>query len=538
MKKRVLALLLCLVTLLTFTACSFSKILEEAANSSAVETASPNPEETTPGETASPTDENAVRPISLSTGSGHFPTVYGDSYDVIMKASYPVMQVSYGDTEKFPALSAALEERTADARENMVEYIDTSKETAMQQYEDYPAYFNPYEAKNEVTVKRADTLVTSLLFSAYAYSGGAHGNFYLHGETYDTETGKKLTLSDVVKDTAALAPAIRKELDTFWDDVEFFGDDNFDDIFSRPEELSWTVDYNGITFYFSPYVLAAYASGTQTVTLSNEEYPDILKDKYKEVPNSYGIELSPDVPLYYDVTGDGKIDEILFSAFSSDYSSSDAYITITVNDVPFKETLWFFEAHPTFVHTKDGENYIYAELYTENDYRDFVCFSVSDKVKKLHEISGGYRSFYRQGNVNIITKDVLTNPESFYIQRITQHISTASGYREYYVGKNGKPVSDSPMYVLEENDSLEFTLLQDLEADIYDEKTEKVNGKKTLKKGDKVIYCATDCEEYALLRAADGTLLRIQSVRDENEYRFTINGMKLEELFDGLFFAG
>lgn len=525
MKKRFFALLLCLLTLLTFTACtSFEK---EEEGTSPAETASAKPD--------APTPLSNVRPISIITGRGELSPVFSDSYKTLVEASYPIMHLYYGDEENFSELSAALDKRVADARENQVDFIETNKEDALQRDADNPEYFGGFSSENEVLVKRADSLVTSLLFSGYSFTGGAHGNYYLHGESYDSKTGKELTISDVVKDTDALAPAISEQLDIFWSDVEFFED--FEETLQNSEELSWTIDYNGITFYFSPYTLAPYAAGTQTVTLSNEEYPDILKDEYKNAPASYGLQLSTDIPFYYDVTGDGKIDEITFY-HSEVFGTSESLFTICVNDVPYTEEYQFFNCEAHFVHTKDGKNYIYIEVSIENDYRYFMCYSISDTVEKLDEVKGGLRQVFHENEECHVMKDVLTNPDSFYLQRITQHLSTASGHRKYSIDKNGIPVPSDPMYVFYEEGCIELTLLQDLEADIYDEGNNTVNGKKTLKEGDKVMYCATDCEEYALLRTADGTMVRVESAHDGDSYRFIVNGIKLEELFDGLFFAG
>ena len=99
-------------------------------------------------------------------------------------------------------------------------------------------------------------------------------------------------------------------------------------------------------------------------------------------------------------------------------------------------------------------------------------------------------------------------------------------------------MSDNKIFKFDEEHILKFTMLQDFEADSYDEKYDKVTGKKTIKSGAEVFYVGTDNEKYAYLKVADGTLIRVEVVLDKGSWKYTINGIDTEELFDGLFYAG
>lgn len=132
----------------------------------------------------------------------------------------------------------------------------------------------------------------------------------------------------------------------------------------------------------------------------------------------------------------------------------------------------------------------------------------------------------------------MTNPESFYLKQTTQQLSTVTGYKEYRTGDDGIPVTDDLYFAFDEENTFTFTLLQDIEADVYDEKKGAVTGKKTLKAGDEVLYYSTDNERYALLKCSDGTICRVEVVFDDEEWCQTVNGIKLEELFEGLIYAG
>ena len=155
------------------------------------------------------------------------------------------------------------------------------------------------------------------------------------------------------------------------------------------------------------------------------------------------------LPLFYDVTGDGYIDKVYATGRES-MDGDSGYINITVNGVTYSEENWFFDYDATLVHTADGKNYIYYELLRENDYREIVCYDLESEVKKVGSVDGGLRMIYHEGGEVLITQDALTNPERFYLQQTTQHLSTVTGYKAYHAGDNGVPVSDDKMFTFDE----------------------------------------------------------------------------------------
>jgi len=520
--KRILALILGALMILSLAACDKGEI------------GSPD--------TGKVKTENAVNTIGLITGKGSTLEFDKDTYDTIISESHPVVLLYYGDENKYPKLSSALEDYNKSEKEYQLTFIAENKDYAKERYLEDSEYFSEFESTVTPYVRRADTVVTSILYYGYQYTGGAHGNYYYYGKNYDTQTGKELTLSDVVSNKEKLAEAVSEQLKKHWSDADLNESVDIFEFLSDETTVSWTLDYNGITIYFMPYSIASYASGVQIVTVSNEEYPDIMKEEYKKLPSSYGIELAKDAPFYYDINGDGKVDEIIFSAYESDVGEHGEISFYINGDSSYSEETFFYNAEGAFVHTKDGKNYIYLELLQENDYRMTYCYDLSDGISKIDTIDGGLRRIYHESDDavidHVVTQDALTNPDSFYLYSITQCLSTATGCKEYYVGDNGMPVSDDKIFTFDEEHILTFTMLQDFEADVYDEKTDKVTEKKTLKSGEEVYYVGTDNEKYAYLKAADGTLVRVEVVLDKESWKHTINGIDTEEIFDGLFYAG
>jgi len=551
MKRTVIFLIIALM-IMSFTACrdkfsdSSNRVVSphKTTDGSSILPNGKNEDDVQPGNSAdmSLTGNDAIEKICLIVGNGGKVEYYKDTYQKIIESTYPVMHVYYGDENKYPGLEKALIESSKEKREKQLLYIDENKDSALEMHDnkDENPYADEYsyESVIDANVRRADVNITSILYTEYTYRGGAHGSYYYYGDNFETKTGNKLALEDVVASKEKAAEAISEQLEKFWSDAGLNSSVDIEDVLNDENVYSWTLDYNGITFYFMPHIVANSGPGLQIVTVSNMEYPDVLKKEYQEVPSSYGVKLVEDVPFYYDVTGDGEVDEIIYSAFECGMTGDPANIYFNVNENDYHEENWFYDADATFVHTRDGKNYIYVEILGESDYRQILCYAITGVVKKIDEVPGGMRTIYHEGEDNIITCDVLTNPESFYLQRITQHLSTTSGHKEYYVGKNGVPVSDDKMFMFDEEDMHTFTLLKDLDADVFDPKSEEITGSRTLKAGETVLYCGTDGERYGYLKCYDGVMLRVDTVRAKDSYYYTIDGINIEEWFDGLFFAG
>jgi len=145
-----------------------------------------------------------VNTINLINGSGYQEEYNDDEYfTMLARVTYPFVQLYYGDEDKYPELNEALYQRCEETRKEQIENLKSLKEAAIDEYEVNGDYVLPYEATREAKVKRADEKVVSIMFRGVNIFGGS-GEYYLYGESYDTETGKKLTLDDVVTDKSLL----------------------------------------------------------------------------------------------------------------------------------------------------------------------------------------------------------------------------------------------------------------------------------------------------------------------------------------------
>ena len=131
---------------------------------------------------------------------------------------------------------------------------------------------------------RADTVHSSpkaltVKVETYAYTGGAHPNSSLNFYTFDRKTGRLLTLTDMVDDTAALLGVLEKAFRQQQNlapnaNLEVEGYFLRDGHFFLPANVGTARD--GLVFYYNPYEIAAYAVGPIQVTIPYEKLNGIM----------------------------------------------------------------------------------------------------------------------------------------------------------------------------------------------------------------------------------------------------------------------
>ena len=135
--------------------------------------------------------------------------------------------------------------------------------------------FETQISTSDVQIRRADSVAVSYLTDSYANYGFIEDFRGMWGSNYDTQTGEELLLNDVIKDMTEVPALVTKELNSHLWAGEGYEETVIEGYFRNTpvDGISWTLDYNGVTFYFGDGDITEPGNGGQTATVSFAEYP-------------------------------------------------------------------------------------------------------------------------------------------------------------------------------------------------------------------------------------------------------------------------
>lgn len=473
--------------------------------------------------------------LHIMTGDYH-ESNWDDELNVLLSsAKYSEIRLDSCCEEKYPELANAVTDSNITNKENILEEYEQLSEQASVDANENIDDFQTYKTDEAIHVRRADSKVLSLLYSDSYYGGGVHGDYYKTGKNFDVKTGKELLLTDVLTDINTTSEIIKTQLYKSYSSDDFFSDFDIVSYFTENyENISWVLDYHGITFYFNPYEIGPFATGIVTVTVANSEYPDAVKPEYQNIPENYAVELTLSDKFYYDIDGNSFLDEISVTAHMSEYDMYEKYVVMINNNVS-EIVDYAYNIEPVLIHTFNDKNYLYVQITRENDWREIIVYDVSDgSAMNKRTITAGWRTELVDTEEYLVLEKVLTDPTEFELETRTDVLSTVTGYMNYHISDTGFPETDDKWYTL--SNQLEFTLLQPLEANIVDEVTGEETSNIMLQEGSEVIYLRTDNQSFADLKLENGTIVRIQIEYDG--WPITVNGVDIDDVFEGLRFAG
>lgn len=221
-----------------------------------------------------------------------------DTTQTNVHVSFPLLRNKGVSPEVVTQINARIEQRVKDIVWGWTNFEDNAKtpaksiEALAEEFikmaeqdlasfdEEVPTSFMSYELEVTGKVDYINEKVASVIISTYSFTGGAHPNSAVEVINVSLETGKELSLSEMVTDTVALKKVVeeafianeKKELQEV-----SMSDYFFEEGFALPSSIS--IKPNGLYFVYSPYEAASYARGyiefeipfTKLGTLVNKE---------------------------------------------------------------------------------------------------------------------------------------------------------------------------------------------------------------------------------------------------------------------------
>lgn len=208
----------------------------------------------------------------------------------LSEGSYPEIVLSKELKDKYPKLAGVIDSLN-----------DSWKDAIKASVSEYGYYrlqdeFAPeaiYSSEVDAEIVRFDEHLMTIGEGVYDFGGGAHPNHGYYYINIDPVTGIRIEMTNVLADVDAAPGAIAKCLfaqnKDIKEDIESYisySDENekIEDVLKKnihEDSLAWTVSDKGLEIHFSPYEIAPYAIGDIDVTVSYNDYPDLIQQAYR-----------------------------------------------------------------------------------------------------------------------------------------------------------------------------------------------------------------------------------------------------------------
>ena len=479
---------------------------------------------------------NDGQDTDVATGEFEFiPLVTDWTYDGDWQDNYSVSySTSFINTDnlgKYSALKSAMEKVDEDingaALDSYRDYNDFVKENLEYMNED--DFLSCYYYSN-LTNYRSDTVMVSLMETVESYAGGAHPNTYYVSHNVDSKSGKTLEIQDVIADKEGFYNAVIDSLN------KQFSQDGIgtDDLWENYEELihssitdpeygcNFVMDYDSILMIYSPYELAAYAFGPVFIRVRYQECPEVFNKTYTAYGKENIIYNNYDgMNLYMDYDNDGTEENIMVNMLYNDEYGEYDNLVIETDTAKFQDENIYGFSYDVAGAKVDGRYFVILKTSVENDYTCTYIFSVENGViKQTDEVFGSFESF--------------TNPDCFFASQRLDLLSTYDGFKLSKINSDGKVEFMDDCYTATSH--IQLTALRDINGYAVDSVGAPYGESKVIPKGSTVLIAGTDDDTYVDLRLEDGSYVRVYV--DNDDWPQNIDGVDIQELFDGILFAG
>lgn len=541
MKKFTIALL-CMIMTFTVTGCGTSALKSSVTDAGSAEA---DVESTAAGTTVIKYKNNSI-----------WDSVIGDDGRMLVSVKYPSIEIGeYADgqfvrSEEYAGLASAIDKYNKEIKDSTVEtadgYADLAKQDMAQnrsasvdsdEYGGYDAtYMDDMYYSNEVTasVTRSDSVAFSILNTNYSFAGGAHPYTGYTTYNYDSATGKELNLKDVLNDPESFPKQFITELEkqySYFKDSYLVDDpeQTISDMLDGKKdsgEIQWTFGSDGITVFVSPYDLAPYAVGPAFVHMTYNDYPDLVKAEYQGYPDNYGIAVTPDeaVTLTWD---DGTVKTLTISQMPDQDNTYYNYLSIKLDNSTYQDPEDLYYSYDLYIVKNDGKYYLYADGLSDSDWHILMVYDLNgSKISKDVADDGLY------GNAP-------ADPSGFMTMNRTDLLSTYSVMHMCHVGKDGLPESDEDMYWADFSNYTDFrlTALREIKAEVR-ESGDGDFSEGVIRKGTKLVPYQTDGQDTVILKDDKDKQYKVTVSYDDDGWRQFVDGEYIEDIFDGVMFAG
>ncbi|MGN1022876.1 MAG: RsiV family protein [Lachnospiraceae bacterium] len=460
------------------------------------------------------------------------------TYDQLSQDTTDYAEILYGETGANSAGS-----RLEDALSACSNSVRTTAESSAAQLKE-AALADPtlssddidcyYTQNSRLYVQRADDAVLSVLLCTDTYSHGAHGSQAFTGYNYDLRTGKALTPGSCFSDLSALRAKIEDRLATLYPDVSV-DDSDLQLLFSPAESsdtanaLTFTLGPSGVTFWFAPGDLSAYAAGAMSVTFSYEELSDLLPEGLAPAKETGTIQSLPESVPYDTGTDDAPL--LFYAAPKQEDGADTGDLTVSVSTGDNSAFLPFVGYEADYgLADMGGQHILLINTRQDDDWEELSLFDLTD-MTLTDDGSVLGMGFYGH---------VPTDADCFVMEKRIQTLGTSLVSSLCGLGEDGQPFTLSSWFVEDQRVGDSLTAKENVPAMLGASGTDPDTAslrEGTISKGTVLTPIRTNGTDTVDCITEDGTLVRI-TVDDPDSWPQTIGGTDIDTLFDGIAFAG
>lgn len=452
--------------------------------------------------------------------------------NVITSVEWQKLKLTEEHSKKYPSLSKTFDnynkERETEAKTLMNEFKPLAEE--MEGGEFNPAYC---QAETKVYIQRADNHIVSFLENSYKHTGGVHPDHFVNGVNFDIYTGNKVVLKDVLTDTEKLPDILEKKITEKYTEVAF---PDLKDKLSKykTDDFTWTIDYQGMTFWFSPYEIASYPVGTLSVKIWFEEFLDMFNKEYLVAPENYVITLPVGFDIEFDLVANDGEKDIVCAEKTLDRYGSYNMLTVTVNGKTFTDEVNYAYDFDVYLAHMGDKNYIYSDSFSDNDYHMFCTWDINGNspkmIQELHGTEIDYEYIEEGHETGTVYKGVFNNPDNFNLETRFDILGTRGGVATYEIDKsNGTPQLINEVYTFNYGEEVRTSVI--LEAKVLPDMNKTEIPAETV-----LLPYQTDGKTFVDLKTDNGEVVRLSI--DISDWPRTVNGIPEDECFENLMYAG
>ncbi len=420
------------------------------------------------------------------------------------------------------------------------DYIKESAEYATDYQNDYTDSYC-YNRFVTYSIMRADAQVISLESLDSSYLGGAHGNYYYEGTTFDTMTGEELKIQDIVTDMPSFRLQATKDIDKYLQ--ENYSDGLFEDYQDTVEQIwegedgfNWYLNKSGIMVIFNSYAVGPYAMGSVTVPLPYSAYASYLNQDYTtpETTSAGNGELAEETVTKIRTSrleGGAQVNYGDLNVYMDQKNEfGGGTLTIELNEQ--KEQTEYFDrlCDSQILYLEDGRVFVLLVADHASDDYELFLYEVTDGKLKMTD---------QQDNLFLGDGSVSAGGRKNGMLMLQKNVNVFGSYQcsmTYSIGDDGKLVPDEEFFQVD-IDNYPYSVLT-----VTRELPVSVNGgQTTLQTGTQIRITGTNDAGIALFETTDGKVsgeIHYTEPEGDSEFYHKINGITEDQYFESIPYAG